>query len=237
MRILIIGGMHGNEPLGLAVVRLFQEYPVDGIDVLIANEKAVKANTRFTEQDLNRSFPGDTSAGVYERVRANEILEIAKGYDIVLDFHNTGCPENDCGFVGEGATQALYDAAWVLGIQRIIVADYDCINKYASNCLSVEVSMSSQLNRPEIWYERIACLSRLKRVEADATVERYRFVYRMTLEDKQRFALNEQNLVAFQPMDAQLADALGVKKPAYPIFIDDSFTPYNYGGVLHKLAE
>jgi len=32
-----------------------------------------------------------------------------------------------------------------------------------------------------------------------------------------------------------LAEKMGVKTPAYPIFINDKFTPYNYGGLLNKI--
>lgn len=237
MRILVIGGMHGNEPLGLKVVQLFMDNPVDNVTVVLANEKAIEAESRFAAQDLNRSFPGDDSADIYESKRASQILAMAKEYDLVLDFHNTYCSQNDCGFVGDNAKQELYDAAWMLGLSRIIVADYDCVNKYALNCLSVEVSMDSRLNRPEIWYERIACLSRLEEVRVNAEIERYRFVYRMTQDDRKELNLDKQGLIAFQPIKREIADALNVKNPAYPIFVSDKFTPYNYGGIVNKLQD
>lgn len=233
MKILVIGGMHGNEQLGIDVVKLFEKSPVSGIDLLLANQQAITVNTRFTGADLNRSFPGGD--GGYESKRAKEILEITKDYDVVLDFHNTYCPENDCGFVGEAADNQLNDVAWFLGFKNVIVADYDCINKYATNCLSVEVSLSSPLNQPELWYQRIYSLSRLSRLEASGSVDRYRFVYRMTLEDRDRLNLDQQNLKAFQPMSRKLAADMGLSSPAFPIFIGDRFTPYNYGGVLNLL--
>lgn len=235
MKILVIGGMHGNETLGLEVVKLFQSKPVLDVDTLLANEQAIEANSRYVGQDLNRSFPGDNTSKEYEPRRAAEILEKAKGYDVVLDFHNTYCPENDCGFVGDTASVTLTDVAWVLGLDKVIVADYDCINKVAKNCLSVEVSLDSPLNNAKLWYERITLLSRLEKFTTKPNIQKYRFVYRMTTEDKERLKLDKQNLKAFQPLDSSLADAMGVSSPAYPIFIGDSFTPYNYGGLLNKL--
>lgn len=236
MRLLIIGGMHGNEPLGIEVVRLFQERPVAGVEVLLANEQAVAENCRFTSQDLNRSFPGDSKDSHYELQRAAQILKACQGYDVVLDFHNTYCPGNDCGFIGEAANINLISVLASLGLKRVIVADYDCINKYAPNCLSVEISMSGELNRADLWYERIAMLSRLKDVVTKADIEKYRFVYRMTLEDKRRLALDKEDLGAFQPLPARLARAMNVKSPAFPIFIADKFTPYNFGGLLNKIT-
>ncbi len=235
MKILVIGGMHGNETLGLEVVKLFQSEPVLTVDTLLANEQAIEANSRYVGQDLNRSFPGDSTSREYEPKRAAEILEQAKRYDVVLDFHNTYCPENDCGFVGDTANDNLTDVAWVLGLNRVIVADYDCINKAANNCLSVEVSLDSPLNDVKLWYERISLLSRLEKFTTKPNLQKYRFVYRMTTEDKERLNLDRQNLRAFQSLSDELADAMSVLSPAYPIFIGDSFTPYNYGGLLNKL--
>lgn len=235
MRILVIGGMHGNEPLGPGVVKLFQENPVADIDAVLANEQAIVADRRFVEQDLNRSFPGDKTSKLYELRRAAELLAQTEGYDLVLDFHNTYCPGNDCGFVGEAAPQSLLDATWALGLERVVVADYDCINKYATNCVSVEVSMDSPLNRPVIWYERITLLARLNDVVTKEKIMRYRFVYRMTQEDREVYELDKQGLRAFQPMPSDVADKLNLKIPAYPIFIGDKFTPYNYGGVLYEI--
>lgn len=235
MKVLVIGGMHGNETLGIEVVKLFKDSPVKDVDVLLANEQAIKGNCRFVEQDLNRSFPGDSNSTRYEPRRASEILRQTKKYDVVLDFHNTYCPKNDCGFIGDTASDNLTDVAWLLGFDKVIVADYDCINKAANNCLSVEVSLDSPLNNAVLWYERIAMLSRLDSFTATKTIKKYRFAYRMTLEDKERLELDRQNLVAFQPLNSVLADAMGVSSPAFPIFIGDEFTPYNYGGLLNKL--
>jgi len=236
MRILVIGGMHGNEPLGLEVVQLFKRLPVNGVDVLLANKRAIEKQCRFIKYDLNRSFPGNSATSSYEQRRAAQILALTKNYDLVLDFHNTHCPENDCGFVGDTANKQLHDVAWVLGLKRIVVAGYDCINKYARNCLSIEVSLDSCLNHPELWYERVACLSRLESVQTKSRIERYCFVYRMTLEDNKRLHLDKRNLRAFQPMQLKLAQSLGVKSPAFPIFVGDGFTPYNYGGILNNIT-
>lgn len=234
MKILVIGGMHGNETLGLEIVKLFLENPTEAVDTLLANEQAIEANCRFVKQDLNRSFPGDSKSAQYEQRRAAEILKIAKKYDVVLDFHNTYCPDNDCGFIGETASDTLIDVAWVLGLDKVIVADYDCINKASNNCLSVEVSLDSKLNSAILWYERIATLARIDSITARTNVQKFRFVYRMTIEDKERLELGAQDLRAFQPLSKELSSAMGVAAPAYPIFIGDGFTPYNYGALLSK---
>jgi len=237
MKILVIGGMHGNEMLGIDLVKNLQENPLENIDSVLANEEAIKRNKRFVEQDLNRSFPGVQSGTMYEQRRPVELLKLCKDYDIVLDFHNTFCPYNDCTFIGEGADKELLAASWLLGLPRVIVADYDCINKYALNCVSIEISVQSRLNDVKVWRQKLQMLAEKGTADCQAVsgVEKFRFVYRMTLEDKTRLNLEQASLRAFQPIDQSLAEKMGVKTPAYPIFIGDKFTPYNYGGLLNKI--
>ena len=95
------------------------------------------------------------SSGIYEQQRPVKLLEMCKDYDIVFDFHNTFCPDNDCTFVGEGANEELLAASWLLGLPRVIVADYDCINKYALNCVSIEISVQSRLNDVKVWRQKL----------------------------------------------------------------------------------
>ena len=235
MNILVIGGMHGNEPLGLELVSLFNELPQVNIDCIIANPIAVEDGSRFVGVDLNRSFPGNGSGCSYEERRAYELIEICKKFDLVIDFHNTYCPENDCSFVGENAKSELLSVSEYFGLNRAIVADYNCLNKYAPNCISVEVSLDSILNNANYWYQKICRLRSKTVLTANPKLEKYKFVYRMNLEDRDRLKLDSLNLKAFQPIDDTVAGAMGVKSPAYPIFIADKYTPYNYGGLLNKI--
>ena len=239
MKILVIGGMHGNEMLGIDLVKSLQENPLENIDSVLANEEAIKRNKRFVKQDLNRSFPGVKSSGIYEQQRPIELLKMCKEYDIVFDFHNTFCPDNDCTFVGEGANEELLAASWLLGLPRVIVADYDCINKYALNCVSIEISVQSGLNDVDVWRQKLQMLAEKKAIDRRmaSKAEKFRFVYRMTLEDKSRLNLEQEKLRAFQPINPSLAEKMRVKTQAYPIFINDKFTPYNYGGLLNKIED
>jgi len=235
MKILVIGGMHGNETLGIEVVNLLTKNPITNVDATIANPEAVQGSCRFTGKDLNRSFPGSSVGECYEDRRAAELLKMCKIYDVVLDFHNTYCGNNDCSFVGDEAKAMLYDVSALLGLDKVIVANYDCINKYAQNCVSIEISMDSPRNNAEIWYESIRCLSVIESVKVTSKPKKYKFVYRMTLDDKERLGLENYVLEAFKDIGSELSKKLGVSAPAYPIFIADKFTPYNYGGLLNVI--
>lgn len=238
--ILVIGGMHGNEPLGPQIVEKLRKNPRAGIDGMIANEIAYNARSRFIEQDMNRSFPGVKNSSEYEHRCPYELVKIAKKYDLVLDFHNTHCPDNDCSFVGEAAEGMLYGVSKFLGLDRVVVADYDCMNKYAPNCISVEISLDSPENNASLWLDKIEELQQCLTYDTlpePKDMTRFRFAYRMTIEDKERLALDTQNLAAFVPLEPDLTRKLGVKDPAYPIFINDAYTPYNFGGILNKLED
>jgi succinylglutamate desuccinylase len=56
-KILIIGGLHGNEPLGIEIVRYFLQSPTPNITCEYGNPEAIELNTRFKDLDLNRVFP------------------------------------------------------------------------------------------------------------------------------------------------------------------------------------
>lgn len=235
MKLLVLGGMHGNETLGIELVKLLQSKPIPDVDAALLNMQAVAANVRFVEQDLNRSFPGDIASDDYETKRAAEVLAMCSGYDVVFDFHNTGCPNNDCSFVGKDCGPLLFDVASYCKVPRVIVADYDCLNKYASNCISIEISFSSPVCDARYWYTLIEQMAVRKSLAPAADVTKYRFAYRISQEDKVKYDLPSCNLRAFVPLDRTLADRLGVVSPAYPIFIGDNLTPYNYGGIVNKI--
>lgn len=236
MKVLVIGGMHGNEMLGVRLVSKLQSLPLENVDVILANENAVDAKVRYTTSDLNRSFPGVADKS-YESSRARQLLKRAKNYDLVLDFHNTYCPDNDCGFVGETANDDLMDIAVVLGLNKVIVADYDCINKYAANCLSVEISVDSEVNNVELWYKRVQMLAAIKKVTSEYAPQLYKFVYRITLEDAERLKLRGMDLKAFTALPEEVKKGLKLRGDVLPIFVNDRFTLYNFGGVVQKITK
>ncbi|MBP9826958.1 succinylglutamate desuccinylase/aspartoacylase family protein [Candidatus Saccharibacteria bacterium] len=88
MKILIVGCLHGDERFGSEVVEYCLQKGYQDVNCVLANKLAFDKNTRFIDQDLNRSFPGDT-AGNYEQRRAHELMPIIESADIVLDIHTT----------------------------------------------------------------------------------------------------------------------------------------------------
>jgi succinylglutamate desuccinylase len=103
-RIAIVGGTHGNELLGVYLVKKWQEFPEllhrENLEcvTLISNPAAVAINQRYVDRDLNRCFAAndlaDRNLNSYEDQRAKEIA-IQLGpkdrplADVILDLHTT----------------------------------------------------------------------------------------------------------------------------------------------------
>ena len=88
-----VGGIHGDEPCGVrAIERFLESGPVDEVQrpvkLIVANERALEAGTRYVEGDLNRLFPGDPDSDTYEERLAHDLwAEIREC--TTLGFHST----------------------------------------------------------------------------------------------------------------------------------------------------
>jgi hypothetical protein len=228
-KILVIVGLHGNEPLGIEVVQELQKNPVPGVTAIFGNPAAIRTDSRFIEKDLNRVFPGKSNGNVEER-RALEIIKIARGCDIVLDFHNTHTPGNDPGFVGGTKYERYLPIAASLGLERVIVADYDCVNKYVTGCISVEISLSSPLCNASEWIKRIKALA-TDTLEQKPLPRLFRFVRRVSSEEQERFQFKDWE--AFKAIPDQDRMTLGLSDGQYfPIFVNGVYTPESFSGLI-----
>ncbi|EMA58212.1 succinylglutamate desuccinylase/aspartoacylase domain-containing protein [Halorubrum lipolyticum] len=102
-RVAIVGGIHGDEPAGERIVRRLAAELAgedegeastgeagDGIiRLIVANERALAAGTRYTDTDLNRAFPGDADSDEYERALAPRLAAELEGMDAVLALHTS----------------------------------------------------------------------------------------------------------------------------------------------------
>jgi len=89
--VAVVGGIHGDEPCGVAAVeRLIEERPAveRPVALVVANEEAVAAQRRYVETDLNRSFPGAADGDSLERRIAHELGAVV-GDCLTLALHST----------------------------------------------------------------------------------------------------------------------------------------------------
>lgn len=105
-KVLISGGVHGNELTGVHLVKNWLLNPKEvqfnsfKTQLLIANPKAIENNTRYIDNDLNRAFSIDSlnsknSENSYENTLAKEINQkigfkgSPKAPDFAIDIHNS----------------------------------------------------------------------------------------------------------------------------------------------------
>lgn len=104
-RVLILGGIHGNEVTGVMLVEQLRRdldssalaLTAGTLTLAIGNPRAVELGTRGSEPhaDLNRCFTGAILAGEgdsYEAQRARELAPFLAGADIAIDLHATNKP-------------------------------------------------------------------------------------------------------------------------------------------------
>jgi succinylglutamate desuccinylase len=98
-KILILGSQHGNEILGELLYKHIQSNRrelLPYVSYLVGNPRAKKANVRFIDSDLNRSY--NSRKTTYEERRAARIMTYIKqgSFDLVLDMHTTTCEQPPC---------------------------------------------------------------------------------------------------------------------------------------------
>lgn len=87
-KILFIGATHGDEPIGINVLKSLSKTR-DDFNWIIGNKPAYRINKREFEGDLNRSAPGNINSKRYAIKRAAEILKLSKNFKYTIDIHGT----------------------------------------------------------------------------------------------------------------------------------------------------
>lgn len=91
--VAVVGGIHGDEPCGVrAIERFLSTGPVDRVQrpvkLIVANERALGAGTRYVDADLNRLFPGVPDSDVHEEQLAHALYTEIDGC-VTLGVHAT----------------------------------------------------------------------------------------------------------------------------------------------------
>lgn len=121
--VLFIGATHGNEGFSLPVLeKLEREYPKKqfGYNWTIGNRKALSANCRFTDSDLNRSAPGNLKSPLFEERRAAQIMDISNGFDAVIDIHGTTADVGICTIIPYPSLQNILFSS-ILPIEKNVI--------------------------------------------------------------------------------------------------------------------
>lgn len=92
--VIVVGGMHGDERVGLKVFKKIKRNLIISkgtLKLVTANRRALLKGVRFIDSDLNRSFPGNIKGGV-EGMLAVKLTKIVSDCDYLLDLHSCSVP-------------------------------------------------------------------------------------------------------------------------------------------------
>lgn len=163
--VLIMGGVHGDEINGVAIVRdIIQKKinkPISGTIICIPVFNVfgyLNLSREFPDgRDLNRMFPGSQNGSLASQFAYQFVHEIAPLVDYVIDYHTGGSdrenyPQVRCAF----KDQHLFDLAKVFGAPFILNSNYipktirDTVNKMGKTMLLFEGGKSKNLDQKVI---------------------------------------------------------------------------------------
>lgn len=170
----VVGSIHGDEPCGKnAIEKVIEEFESFNkpVKFLIANEEALKQDTRYLDTDLNRSFPGSSQSSAHEERLAVRILEELEGMR-VLDIHSTNSrpvPFSTLSVLNETVTKLISSA----GMERACLFEEKAgaLNEQVDSAI-VEVGRQGTEEASEMAYEILKQFLKAENVidgEADRT--------------------------------------------------------------------
>lgn len=163
--LLLIGGVHGNETNGVAIVRdiIRKKFNKPKIGTVICipvfnvfgylNQKREFPDGR----DLNRMFPGSASGSLASQFAHKFTKEIAPLVDYIIDFHTGGSsrenfPNVRCDFKNERALELarLFGAKFIVDSSYILKSIRDTFNKMGKIILLFEGGKSLHIDNKVI---------------------------------------------------------------------------------------
>jgi hypothetical protein len=140
-------------------------------------------------------------------------------------------------FVGETFIKNTLQLSLFMGLNRIVVADYNCINKFLPNCLSIEISFSSSdLNNIDYWYEKLVALSTTDiQTQNLADLQLFKFIDRVNGDLYEQFNFNFQNFESISRPD-KLNLGISAELEMYSIFVNPALFAGNYCALVEKTA-
>ena len=125
-RVLLLGGVHGEEKPGvLALERLVAEFQRGGLSVARGqltivprvNREAVERGLHFIDENLNRIVRPQPAPANHEQGLAGELAALIAAHDAVLDLHGTQAPTVPFAFLDD-------ESVPVRGWAEALGADY-----------------------------------------------------------------------------------------------------------------
>ncbi|SRR3990167_6806014 len=235
MKILVVGGVHGNEQTGIALARVFIADKDARINGLVVNREAVRKKVRFLETDLNRSFGVLCPMSFEERLARKQILRLKK-FGLVLDVHNTKASGTTCAITVQEPNELQLRVATHLGFSKLVVMPPggSLISVVPQRSLSVEIAEGDRVMYPED-----ELVDKIRTIEISGLdlprVDVYMYVGKVMRKTLLRLGIKYSSLRNFAPLTSQQKKKLGLKQSVVvtPIF----FKKYRMEEVALTLIE
>lgn len=124
--LLVIGGIHGDEPCGWRAIREFyrdhyQEL-TQPVTFLFANPQAAWQKTRYIDEDLNRLFGPQYNSGreTHEGRLAESFQPLVANFDIVISLHSTHSTNEPFAIFGPPITKPALQLLQRVGISKAV---------------------------------------------------------------------------------------------------------------------
>ena len=243
----IVAAVHGDEPCGVrAIERLLDEAPAveRPVKLVIVNERALDREVRFTEEDLNRAFPGDPDGETYERRLAYELRRELRDC-LTFSMHSTQSYPEPFAVVDE-VTERSRAICSRLPIDAVVETGSFTNGRLISVPGVVEVECGRQgtdeavENASELTRAFLAATGALDAGDADPAISRAAVpVYRLEravpktpADAYEVFVSNFERVAADTPFAAADGEQLVADEPFYPVLM----STYGYADVFGYAA-
>lgn len=236
-RVLIIGGLHGDEPTGVAVARYFQLHPHVGITSIVGHEEAIRQNIRYIETDLNRSFQPRVIVSLEEKIAA-DLKKTMQAMDMIIDIHNTRGDSTTCAITTMKPNALQFSLAKYFGFEKLVVMppSGSLIAEHAEKAISLEIALNDRK-----FFSVESLIGKIKRLDSSVAegkrVEVYMYIRSIPTSTLQRVGIQPQDIANFVALTMEQKNALGLdRKNIYcPIFAKSRFSTENGFDLVEKV--
>lgn len=183
-KVVIMGGVHGDDRLGLEVVTHYFHHNNPLFQLILANHKAVEKKKKFIDFDLIKAGKGDlTCTTSIEKCRAAEIHEVLEQYDYVVDVHGNHFNE-DIIILTDNSKETL-EFAKTLGIKRgILIEKNNYLIESVPHAITLICKVEAKLDPTNAEVANtVLMLNKLEKYFVGQKAERTQFdLYTLTIE-------------------------------------------------------
>ncbi|MEF8978842.1 MAG: succinylglutamate desuccinylase/aspartoacylase family protein [Haloarculaceae archaeon] len=244
--IAVVGGIHGDEPCGVtAIETLLSERPAveRPVRLVVANEEALAAGERYLDDDLNRSFPGETDADSHEKRLAARLTDVLEGC-VTVSLHSTQSYEDMFAIVN-GMGDFERHVCPRLSVDAVVNAGaFDRGRLFASVDRLIEIECGYQgsdaaaENATRVARDFMSALGAIPSAKRERRGDMP--VYRLTRQVPKRqaksyevYASNFEHVPAGRPFAAADDEEFALDEGFYPVLM----SPYGYEEVFGYAAE